>query len=156
MPILDEHSFEFFSHSPEQTRRLGARLGELLKLGDLIYLSGELGAGKTTMVQGIALVPWMIWLFVFAVGLLNSKLAFWYLNNTSSQLTSSSVRNFSIFIEKFPIPILSEKNKNYLEKLVGEILSSNSNNNETEIDKIIYELFVLTEEEVAIVEGKEK
>lgn len=45
---------EFISHSPEQTRRLGARLGELLKPGDLICLSGELGAGKTTMVQGIA------------------------------------------------------------------------------------------------------
>lgn len=29
-------------------------MGELLKPGDLICLSGELGAGKTTMVQGIA------------------------------------------------------------------------------------------------------
>jgi tRNA threonylcarbamoyladenosine biosynthesis protein TsaE len=54
MPILDANSLEFFSHSPEQTRRLGSRLGELLKPGDLICLSGELGAGKTTMVQGIA------------------------------------------------------------------------------------------------------
>ena len=54
MPILDEHSMEFISHSPEQTRRLGTRLGELLKPGDLVCLSGELGAGKTTMVQGIA------------------------------------------------------------------------------------------------------
>ena len=44
---------EFISHSPEQTRRLGARLGELLKIGDLICFSGELGAGKTTMVQGL-------------------------------------------------------------------------------------------------------
>lgn len=54
MPILDEHSVEFFSHSPEQTRRLGTRLGELLKPGDLICLTGDLGAGKTTLVQGIA------------------------------------------------------------------------------------------------------
>jgi tRNA threonylcarbamoyladenosine biosynthesis protein TsaE len=69
MPILDANSLEFFSHSPEQTRRLGARLGELLKPGDPICLSGELGAGKTTMVQGIALMPWMIWLFIFAVGM---------------------------------------------------------------------------------------
>ena len=54
MPILDEHTFEFFSRSPEQTRRIGMRLGGLLKPGDLICLQGDLGAGKTTLVQGIA------------------------------------------------------------------------------------------------------
>ena len=54
MPILDEHTFEFFSKSPEQTRRLGMRIGALLQPGDLICLQGDLGAGKTTMVQGVA------------------------------------------------------------------------------------------------------
>ena len=54
MPILDEHTFEFFSRSPEQTRRIGMRLGGLLQPGDLICLQGELGAGKTTLVQGMA------------------------------------------------------------------------------------------------------
>ncbi len=54
MPIMDAHSFEFFSRSPEQTRRLGSRIGSLLSRGDLICLSGDLGAGKTTLVQGIA------------------------------------------------------------------------------------------------------
>jgi tRNA threonylcarbamoyladenosine biosynthesis protein TsaE len=54
MPILDEHTFEFISRSPEQTRRLGMRLGALLRPGDLVCLQGELGAGKTTLVQGVA------------------------------------------------------------------------------------------------------
>jgi tRNA threonylcarbamoyladenosine biosynthesis protein TsaE len=54
MPILDAHAFEFFSRSPEQTRRLGMRLGALLQPGDLVCLQGELGAGKTTLVQGVA------------------------------------------------------------------------------------------------------
>ena len=54
MPILDAHTFEFFSRSPEQTRRLGMRLGALLQPGDLICLQGELGTGKTTLVQGVA------------------------------------------------------------------------------------------------------
>ena len=54
MPILDEHTFEFFSKSPEQTRRLGIRIGALLQPGDLVCLQGDLGAGKTTMVQGVA------------------------------------------------------------------------------------------------------
>ncbi len=45
---------EFISRNPDQTRRLGARLGALLKTGDLVCLSGDLGSGKTTLVQGIA------------------------------------------------------------------------------------------------------
>lgn len=45
---------DFFSRSPEQTRRVGSRLGGVLKAGDVICLQGELGAGKTTFVQGIA------------------------------------------------------------------------------------------------------
>jgi tRNA threonylcarbamoyladenosine biosynthesis protein TsaE len=54
MPILDPHSMEFFSRSAEQTRRVGMRLGGLLKTGDVVCLIGELGSGKTTLVQGIA------------------------------------------------------------------------------------------------------
>lgn len=54
MPILDPYSFEFISRSTEQTRRLGMRLGALLRAGDVICLVGELGSGKTTLVQGIA------------------------------------------------------------------------------------------------------
>jgi len=54
MPILDAHTLEFFSRSPEQTRRVGMRLGEHLEAGDFICLQGELGAGKTTLAQGLA------------------------------------------------------------------------------------------------------
>ncbi|WP_395109458.1 tRNA (adenosine(37)-N6)-threonylcarbamoyltransferase complex ATPase subunit type 1 TsaE [Actinomadura sp. SCN-SB] len=35
-------------------RSLGARLGALLRAGDLLVLTGDLGAGKTTLTQGIA------------------------------------------------------------------------------------------------------
>ena len=45
---------DFFSRSPEQTRRIGMRLGGALQTGDIICLQGDLGAGKTTLVQGIA------------------------------------------------------------------------------------------------------
>jgi len=54
MPILSPNTLEFFSHSPEQTRRVGIRLGSLLRPGQLICLEGDLGSGKTTLVQGIA------------------------------------------------------------------------------------------------------
>jgi len=54
MPILYSHSLEIISRSTEQTRRVGMRLGALLQPGDLVALVGDLGSGKTTLVQGIA------------------------------------------------------------------------------------------------------
>lgn len=45
---------EVFSRSPDQTRRIGMRLGGALRAGDVVCLQGDLGAGKTTFVQGIA------------------------------------------------------------------------------------------------------
>ena len=38
----------------EDTRALGTRLGRLLRPGDLVVLTGDLGAGKTTLTQGLA------------------------------------------------------------------------------------------------------
>lgn len=42
------------SCSPEETRELGGRLARLLQAGDVLRLTGDLGAGKTTFVQGLA------------------------------------------------------------------------------------------------------
>lgn len=39
--------------SAQETRTLGARLGRHLRAGDIVRLEGELGAGKTTFVQGM-------------------------------------------------------------------------------------------------------
>ena len=38
----------------EETIRLGEKIAKGLKPGDLVALSGDLGAGKTTLVKGIA------------------------------------------------------------------------------------------------------
>lgn len=40
--------------SPAETRRAGELLGELVSPGDVVGLAGDLGAGKTVLVQGIA------------------------------------------------------------------------------------------------------
>jgi tRNA threonylcarbamoyladenosine biosynthesis protein TsaE len=60
--ILTKHSQEemsltldSISHSAAQTQRMGMRLGELLQGGELILLDGQLGTGKTTFTQGLAL-----------------------------------------------------------------------------------------------------
>lgn len=42
------------SYSPEQTQLLGSYLGKLAQISDIFSLTGELGAGKTCLVQGIA------------------------------------------------------------------------------------------------------
>ncbi len=47
-------ALDTISHSAEQTQRLGTRLGELLTGGELILLEGQLGTGKTTFTQGLA------------------------------------------------------------------------------------------------------
>ena len=42
------------THSPDETRIVGASLAPLLLPGDVVSLSGDLGAGKTVFVQGLA------------------------------------------------------------------------------------------------------
>lgn len=44
----------FVSASSEETERLGELVGKSLLKGDVIVLTGELGAGKTTFVRGVA------------------------------------------------------------------------------------------------------
>ncbi len=45
---------ELLSSSAEETQWWGEALGRLLGAGDVIALRGELGSGKTTLIQGIA------------------------------------------------------------------------------------------------------
>jgi tRNA threonylcarbamoyladenosine biosynthesis protein TsaE len=45
---------EIISHSPEDTQKIGVKLGELALPGDVVLLVGELGVGKTCLTQGIA------------------------------------------------------------------------------------------------------
>ena len=45
---------EVVTASPDETEALAARLAERLSSGDVVTISGELGAGKTTFVRGAA------------------------------------------------------------------------------------------------------
>ncbi len=40
--------------SIQQMQQLGMKIGEKLKMGDVVVLTGELGSGKTLLTQGIA------------------------------------------------------------------------------------------------------
>ena len=43
---------ELHTASASETERLGARLARSLRGGDVVYVTGELGTGKTTLVRG--------------------------------------------------------------------------------------------------------
>ncbi len=48
------HSRQFVSSSLKQTRDLGAAIGRLAEPGLVLALIGDLGCGKTSLVQGVA------------------------------------------------------------------------------------------------------
>lgn len=45
---------EWVTVTEQETRALGERLSSLMRPGDIVLISGELGTGKTRLVQGIA------------------------------------------------------------------------------------------------------
>ena len=45
---------ELVTGSPEETEAAGERLGQSLRAGDVVLLYGDLGAGKTAFVRGLA------------------------------------------------------------------------------------------------------
>lgn len=46
--------YEYRSESPEQTQRIGAALGGVVRPGDSVLLRGELGSGKSVLARSIA------------------------------------------------------------------------------------------------------
>jgi len=54
LPMSAFQIVDIKTQNPDHTRQIGERLGKALQTGDVICLQGDLGAGKTTFVQGIA------------------------------------------------------------------------------------------------------
>jgi tRNA threonylcarbamoyladenosine biosynthesis protein TsaE len=53
--IKMEKVCQFKSYSPEETRTLARHLARRFQPGDVVLLEGDLGAGKTTFAQGVAI-----------------------------------------------------------------------------------------------------
>jgi tRNA threonylcarbamoyladenosine biosynthesis protein TsaE len=51
---MENKTNTFTTHSAEETIELGQRVARSLQPGTIVLLRGDLGAGKTTMVKGIA------------------------------------------------------------------------------------------------------
>lgn len=52
---MTEHSAAFHSRSPEDTAQLAERLGRHLRAGDVLLLSGGIGAGKSHFARALIL-----------------------------------------------------------------------------------------------------
>ena len=53
-PMSVKSPLDFISQSPEQTLLAGEHLGAACRGGEVVWLSGALGAGKTVLTQGLA------------------------------------------------------------------------------------------------------
>jgi type I restriction-modification system DNA methylase subunit len=113
----------------------------------------------------------------YILGLLNSKLLDFYLKNISTTMRGGFFRYFTQFIEQLPIRLIdfsnSKDKKNYdrINQLVEQMLSLHKQLNQAQtppakkriqqqikatdrqINQLVYELYELTDEEIAIVEA---
>ncbi|WP_157148733.1 Eco57I restriction-modification methylase domain-containing protein [Brachyspira pilosicoli] len=105
------------------------------------------------------------------LGLLNSKLYWWFFTKNNMTLGSSGIRMLAMYIETLPIPEVDKDTESKLVNLVDSIidlnkkLSSEKNPNTVEmlnariqavdkaIDKIVYSLYGLNDDEIRIIEG---
>jgi type II restriction/modification system DNA methylase subunit YeeA len=94
----------------------------------------------------------------YLLAVLNSNLIDWYYRTLSVQLGEKAVRMFTIYVENIPIPQLSKVEQKPFISLVQKILTKKEKGEdttalETEIDKLVYQLYDLTEEEIRVIEG---
>jgi len=52
--MCEKSHLDLISPSPQETQKIGVRIGELAQAGDVFLLVGKLGTGKTCLTQGIA------------------------------------------------------------------------------------------------------
>ncbi|MEJ7861271.1 MAG: TaqI-like C-terminal specificity domain-containing protein [Pyrinomonadaceae bacterium] len=95
----------------------------------------------------------------FVVAILNSSSCWWFLHQTCTDLQNGYLQAFRENLFQIPIPKIEEKDQQPFVALVDRILELKKEGKETldlenEIDKLIYRLYDLTDEEIAIVERK--
>ncbi|MEO0207416.1 MAG: Eco57I restriction-modification methylase domain-containing protein [candidate division WOR-3 bacterium] len=103
----------------------------------------------------------------YIIGVLNSKISQWYMSQIAYSLSSSAQRWIKQYVERIPIPKISESQQKPIVDLVDKILSLTQSPDyetnkqkreevkaiEKQIDEIVYKLYGLTEEEVKLIEG---
>ena len=102
-------------------------------------------------------------LYEFFLGLLNSRILNWYYANNFSNNSKLTVNISKTFLENLPIELGDSKIQSSITRLVERALKAKRTNPqadtsalEAEIDRLVYQLYGLTEDEIKIVEGKQQ
>ena len=91
------------------------------------------------------------------LGLLNSKLYWWFFTKNNVSLGGSGVRMLAMFIEVLPIPKVDKKTEDKIVGLVDKVIDKkrskvDSLEEEREIDRLVYGLYNLEDKEIRIIE----
>ena len=99
----------------------------------------------------------------FILGLLNSKVCDFYFSKTTVQIAGGRKRYTKQYVEQIPIPKIPKEDQQSIIDSVNQILSAKKENPkadtsqlENEIDKLVYQLYNLTPEEIKIIEDSVK
>ena len=97
----------------------------------------------------------------FIEGILTSKLIEWYLERECRLLGKTTIQYSKQWMENIPIPSSTPEQQKPIIELVDKILAAKKANPqadisklEAEIDRLVYALYGLSEDEIKIVEGK--
>jgi hypothetical protein len=105
----------------------------------------------------------------FLLGVLNSKISKWYMQNLAYSLSEGAQRWIKQYVEQIPIPPITKENQPLADQIiqrVDQILSLTQSSDfetsrekqekvkelEREIDQLVYKLYGLTEEEIRVIE----
>ncbi|EAZ90349.1 TaqI-like C-terminal specificity domain-containing protein [Crocosphaera chwakensis] len=98
----------------------------------------------------------------YLIGLLNSQLLWWFIKYIAPERQNGFLEFKPMYVSQIPIPTATNKQDTEITEIVNKIIKIKNNNPdadvsnlEKEIDEIVYKLYELTPEEIAIVEGKE-
>ena len=92
--------------------------------------------------------------------LLNSQAVEWFYSNVSNKVRGGYMRAFSDYMKEVPVPPVADRQKTQLTDLADQILTAKKFDLdadvaalEAEIDQLVYSLYGLTREEIAIIEA---
>ena len=135
-------------------------IASMTKVLEVYYDNGDYLAGKSTTCVFQKEAKFGL---KFILGCLNSKLeSFWLIKKYNSQAMSGEAINISTsVVQNLPIPPATPEQQKPIIDLVDKILAAKKADNnadtsvmEAEIDRLVYNLYGLTEEEIKVVEGK--
>ena len=84
----------------------------------------------------------------YFLGLCNSSLINWFFKKLS---TNSNVNGYEV--DNLPIIVAQDDKKEQLKNIVRSLLNGSTEHSEDELNAVVYEIYGLTKEEIALVEA---